>query len=280
MRIVQASNKKWRGNQLRHRKGRILLKRMIEGEPGSTENYGLHMGRESAEFFSPRHRHPWDQIRYCIKGRVPIAPGATIDQGEVGYFPEGVPYGPQEGPERQVMVLQFGGASGMGYLNRDTVNRGYDELGEFGRFEGGVFHRARGPGQRKQDGYAAIWQHVTGEKLVFPAPRYSEPVVMKPAHFAWSHAAPGVQVKELGRFSERRTDVGIYALEPGSARKLPASPHLRIAFVTKGRGKCGSGAYLRHTAMEFKPGEVARFSPEIATEMLCITVPAAAPNTA
>ena len=84
MKIVQASENRWRGNQLRHRKGKILIKRLIEGEPSSPENYGLHMGRESAEFFSPRHRHPWDQIRYCISGSVPIAPGKTLDQGEVG----------------------------------------------------------------------------------------------------------------------------------------------------------------------------------------------------
>ena len=144
MKLVQASEKKWRGNQLRHRKGRVLIKRLIEGESGSTENYGLHIGRESAEFFSPRHRHPWDQIRYCVSGRVPIGPGKTIDAGEIGYFPEGLHYGPQEGPERTVMVLQFGGASGRGYLNRDDVNRAYDELGELGRFENGVFHRNLG----------------------------------------------------------------------------------------------------------------------------------------
>ena len=99
MKIVQASEKRWRGDQLRHRKGKILIKRLIEGEAESPENYGLHIGRESAEFFSPRHRHPWDQIRYCISGSVPIAPHKTLDHGEVGYFPEGLHYGPQKGPE-------------------------------------------------------------------------------------------------------------------------------------------------------------------------------------
>jgi hypothetical protein len=274
MRIVQASEKTWRGNQLRHRKGKILIKRLIEGEAGSPENYGLHIGRESAEFFSPRHRHPWDQVRYCVSGSVPIGPGKTIDAGEVGYFPEGLHYGPQEGPERTVMVLQFGGASGKGYLNRDHVNRAYDELGEFGKFEKGVFRRTRGAGKRNLDGYEAIWQHLTGEKLVFPPPRYSEPVIMKPANFAWTGTgAPGVDRKMLGRFSDRGTEITIFRLEPGRRRVLPGDDHLRVVFVMKGRGKCGRREYKRHTAIEFAPGDAAGFTPETRTTLLSIRIP-------
>lgn len=277
MKIVQASEMIWRGNQLRHRKGKILIKRLIEGAAGSPENYGLHIGRESAEFFSPRHRHPWDQIRYCIAGSVPIGPGKTIDAGEIGYFPEGLHYGPQEGPERTVMVLQFGGASGNGYLNRDTVNRAYDELGEFGRFEKGVFRRNGGPGKRNLDGYEAIWQHVTGKPLQFPAPRYSEPVIMKPAHFAWRDSgAPGVQQKDLGRFSDRGTEVTVFRVEPGRRRVLPGTDHMRIVFVMKGRGKCGRKPYKRHTALELSDGEVLAVTPEAATELLVMTIPSVA----
>ncbi len=277
MKLVQASEKKWRGNQLRHRKGRILIKRLIEGESGSTENYGLHIGRESAEFFSPRHRHPWDQIRYCVSGRVPIGPGKTIDAGEIGYFPEGLHYGPQEGPERTVMVLQFGGASGKGYLNRDDVNRAYDELGELGRFENGVFHRNLGGGKRNLDGYEAIWRHLTGAPLVFPSPRYSEPVIMKPAHFSWRRSSTsGTEQKDLGRFSDRGTEVTVYRLATGKRSVLPGKDHLRVVFVMKGRGKCGRKSYLRHTAIEFAPGETAAFAPEACTELLCMTIPSLA----
>ncbi|MGB0629671.1 MAG: hypothetical protein ACPGRZ_03165 [Alphaproteobacteria bacterium] len=274
MRLIQASEKQWRGNQLRHRKGKILIKRLIEGEAGSPENYGLHIGRESAEFFSPRHRHPWDQIRYCISGSVPIGPGKTIDAGEIGYFPEGLHYGPQEGPERTVMVLQFGGASGKGYLNRDEVNRAYDELSEVGEFVNGVFRRTRGRGKRNLDGYEAIWQHLTGAPLVFPQPRYGESAIMKPAHFAWrSGADPGLEQKNLGRFSDRGTDITVYRAAPGKRRVLPGADHLRIVFVMKGRGKCGRKSYKRHTAIEFAPGDTAGFTPEVRTELLCMTLP-------
>lgn len=275
MKIVQASENRWRGNQLRHRKGKILIKRLIEGEPSSSENYGLHIGRESAEFFSPRHRHPWDQIRYCISGSVPIAPGKTLDRGEVGYFPEGLHYGPQEGPERKVMVLQFGGASGKGYLNRDEVNRAYDELGEFGMFKNGVFQRTRGHGKRNLDGYAAIWQHLTGMPLNFPSPRYSEPVIMKPFNFSWRNGTVrGIRQKDLGRFSDRLTEVTIFQLTPGRS-SLPAGiNHLRIIFVIKGSGRCRCETYKRHTAIELASGEPASFAVDVQTELLCITIPA------
>ena len=275
MKIVQASENRWRGNQLRHRKGKILIKRLKEGEPSSPENYGLHMGRESAEFFSPRHRHPWDQIRYCISGSVPIAPGKTLDQGEVGYFPEGLHYGPQKGPERKVMVLQFGGASGKGYLNRDEVNRAYDELGEFGMFKNGVFQRTRGNGKRNLDGYAAIWQHLTGMPLNFPSPRYSEPVIMKPFNFSWRNGTVrGIRQKDLGRFSDRLTEVTIFQLTPGRS-SLPAGiNHLRIIFVIKGSGRCRRETYKRHTAIELASGEPASFAVDVQTELLCITIPA------
>ncbi|PPR12151.1 MAG: hypothetical protein CFH41_00184 [Alphaproteobacteria bacterium MarineAlpha11_Bin1] len=274
MKLVLESEKRWRGNQLRHRKGKILLKRLIEGEMGSPENYGLHIGRESAEFFSPRHRHPWDQIRYCISGSVPIGPGKTIEAGEIGYFPEGLHYGPQEGPERTVMVLQFGGASGNGYLNRDEVNRAYEELSEVGSFDKGVFRRSRGKGKRNLDGYEAIWQHLTGAPLVFPRPRYSAPVIMKPGNFAWrAGRESGVYLKNLGRFSDRGMEVTIVRLDRGGHRILQDVEHLRIVFVMKGQGRCGIRNYKRHTAIEFKSGEAASFMPAVTTELLCITIP-------
>jgi len=34
MKIVQAAERKWLANQLRHRKGNILIKEMLEGEDG------------------------------------------------------------------------------------------------------------------------------------------------------------------------------------------------------------------------------------------------------
>ena len=104
--------------------------------------------------------------------------------------------------------------------------------------------------------------------------RYSEPVIMKPAHFAWRESAsPGVQQKDLGRFSDRGTEVTIFRLTPGKRRVLPGADHLRLVFVMKGRGKSGRKEYKRHTAIEFAAGDVAAFTAASATELLCMTIP-------
>src|SRR5271168_1317022 len=59
---------------------------------------------------SPRHRHNFDQVRFILEGEV------TYDRknygaGWLGYFPEGVPYGPHGGIEHREIVLQFAGLS-------------------------------------------------------------------------------------------------------------------------------------------------------------------------
>ena len=47
----------------------------------------------------------------------------TIKEGDVCYHPEGVEYGPQndeeDGTDHILLILQFGGTSGQGYLSYD-----------------------------------------------------------------------------------------------------------------------------------------------------------------
>ena len=74
MRIVRASEMTWRGNQLRHRKGKILIKRLIEGGAGSPENYGLHIGCESAEFFHPGTATPGTRFGTAFPAVYPSVP--------------------------------------------------------------------------------------------------------------------------------------------------------------------------------------------------------------
>ena len=132
-------------------------------------------------------------------------------------------------------------------------------------------------GKRNLDGYEAIWQHVTGKTLEFPPPRYTDPVIMKPAHFAWRDSGvAGVRQKDLGRFSDRGTEVTVFRAEPGRRRVLPAADHLRVVFVMKGRGKCGRKDYKRHSALEFGAGEALAITPDTATELLVMTIPSVA----
>jgi len=65
-----------------------------------------------------------------------------LKAGMLGYYPEGVPYGPQVNKtDIFCAVLQFGGASGSGYLLPREVKAGMEELKKFGEFKDGIFHR-------------------------------------------------------------------------------------------------------------------------------------------
>lgn len=42
------------------------FRRLMEGEPGTIDNFQLSLGRVSGDFYSPRHRHNFEQIRFKI----------------------------------------------------------------------------------------------------------------------------------------------------------------------------------------------------------------------
>ena len=70
--------------------------------------------------------------------------------------------------------------------------------------------------------------------------------------------------------------VTVFRAEAGKRRVLPGPDHLRVVFVMKGRGKCGRKDYKRHSALEFAAGETAAVTPEMATELLVMTLPSVA----
>jgi len=173
MDLIHADLLPWGGSLVPHRQGTIAHKRLFEGCAGSPDNFSLTLAREQPDYFSPRHRHNWDQVRFCLRGSVPVGKALTLDAGEVGYFPEGVRYGPQEGGiEREVLVLQFGGASGQGYMTPDQTLAGREALLLQGVFEGGVFKRPPGTGKQNQDAYEAIWQQIFGQAMNYPKGLY------------------------------------------------------------------------------------------------------------
>src|SRR5205823_4501889 len=123
------------------RTGVLEQKFLLTGRDGDPNNYLLNVGRTGTGGWStPRHRHNFDQIRYVIKGTYPYAKGKSMPEGSVAYFPEGVHYGPQDRPEGlEMMVCQFGGASGSGYLSVAQREAANERLTKKGEFKNGVF---------------------------------------------------------------------------------------------------------------------------------------------
>jgi hypothetical protein len=232
------------------------------------------MGRSDKDFVSPRHRHNFEQFRFQLEGDLNFARDGVMKTGMVGYFPEGASYGPQtsEG-NATTIVLQFGGASGAGYLSRKEVKQGMDELKAFGSFEGGVFRRNEGvPGKRNMDGYEAIWSHVNGRPLEYPKPRYPEPIMMDGGHFDWVAMpdSPGVSQKLIGVFTERRAEAGFYKLEPGATLRA-SGRGIYVAYAGEGRI---AGEPLRpFTTLFLEHGEEAAITATTGAELIHFGLP-------
>ena len=154
---------------LEHRGGIFHGRIMVEGEPGALDNFQLSFGQMGGDFNSPRHRHNFEQIRYQLEGVLDYGRDGKLVAGMVGYFPEAVYYGPQTQDPNipcKTIVLQFGGASGSGYLSQAEVQAGMQALKREGEFKDGVFRRrADVEGKRNVDGYQAIWEHANGRPM-------------------------------------------------------------------------------------------------------------------
>ena len=276
MQVVHAARMEWGENLAAQRAGRMAHKILFEGEERSPDNYLLALANEGSDYYSPRHRHPWDQVRMCLQGSIPVGRGLRIAAGEVGYFPEGVHYGPQQGgPDRMTLVLQLGGASGLGYLSAAQLRWGRERLLAEGVFEQGIFRRTSGAGRKNEDAYEAIWRVVTGEPLRYPKPRYRAPLILRPEGFSWRPVAgsPGLRRRFLGVFPERGLSLDCFALEPAAVWATGAAAARRFVFACSGAGECEGAPFSAHSAMRLQPGEAGRLLASEPTELFVITVP-------
>ena len=91
---------------MKHRGDGLSFKRLAKGSVGMPENFVLLLSKQK-DFYSPRHKHNFDQFRYAIQGDFNLAPNLMLGEGQIAYHPEGVYYGPQDdgAEERRMLVL-------------------------------------------------------------------------------------------------------------------------------------------------------------------------------
>jgi len=245
MKTAHAANIEW-GPVSGHRSGGIDFKRLIQGADGAPDNFEFSFVRTAGDYYTPRHRHNFDQLRFCLEGSMNYAPGKNLSAGTIGYFPEGTFYGPQQDTVGSiVLLLQMGGAAGYGFMSYRQLNDGYQRLADLGQFDHGVFTRQTTDGRaQRKDGYEAIWEYVNHREVEYPAPRYEEPVVMHAENFGWRAIGGGFDYKHLGSFGERGLEVGFIRGAKGATHTLGALLSPELALVTK-------GAF----AVENRPGE-------------------------
>jgi len=172
-----------------------------------------------------------------------------------------VPYGLQkdEGDEERILlILQFGGVSGNGFIEYARIletQKAMAASGE-GRFEGGRFWKngEREVGGEGRDGFQAVWEEVNGREMVYPGPRYEAPVLLKPAKIGWRNLGKDVWVKHLGSFTERATRVDILRVEKAKY-EIRSQEALQLGFVIKGEGILSGELLSYEDAFRLKEGE-------------------------
>lgn len=266
------------GGRASHRVGTVEQQRFpIEtGMPG----YNLSFSRDTVGdgFFSPRHRHCWDQLRFVLDGSLSIGE-ANLESGDCGYFPEAVAYGPQEqAGDATVLVLQFTGAGGLYYPTWGELEAAAGKLRSAGgTFEGGRYKGTTPDGSRiDQDGYEAMWEAQQGRKLVYPQPRYSDVVIMKSLHYEWlpDPGRRGVEVKTLGSFTEYQTTVALMRLAAGSRLdgENVAAPQLR--YVLTGAVERGGQVYPAGSCFWVPAGALSLpLDSTAGAELFAVTIP-------
>ncbi|WP_338244287.1 hypothetical protein [Aurantiacibacter hainanensis] len=250
-------------------------KRLFEGEEESPDNYMLVMSREPNTYFSPRHRHPWDQIRFCLEGKIPIAKGLFVEPGEIAYFPESAHYGPQEGgDDRIVLLLQFGGASGQGFIGPDALKQARLEMEKSGSFERGVYCCSEDGKRTNRDAYEAVWKHVKGVSPVYVEPVYKTPIVMRPKALEWQPTdKPKTTTKQIGNFPHRKLAITAIRIEQGGEFTFETSERLRrFLFVEKGSGEIEGKELGIWSAVRIQPGEEAIVRADETLEVLELAV--------
>jgi hypothetical protein len=273
MKIVAFEESNWK---MDHPTGDIAFQHLLKGTDGTPENFMLILGRQERDFLMPRHRHNFDQIRFPIIGTMSHGNGVVVGQGEVAYIPEGLPYGPQDDPlepygpgERLQLVLQFGGSSGIGFMSIEQRRQAYKDLEKTGTFEGPYYRHNDGSSAW---GLNAVWEHVFGERIKYPRPRYKNIVIADPNVFNWLPVAgvSGVDCKFMGSFSERGVWVEMIRVRAGADWTSSVADATRLMVVLSGEGNVEDRSISPLTALEAISGEKLRLSAR--SEMVIFTI--------
>lgn len=244
------------------------------GEPGTPGNFKFGLFHQTGDFFSPRHRHNFDQFRFQIEGECGFERNGNMRPGVLGYFPEGAYYGPQSSKGANLAaVVQFGGPSGCGYLAQHQVDAAYKQMKNFGTFEGGIYRRNEGVAGRKTiDSFEAVWEFANKRRMVYPQPQYADPILIDLDAFRWQPlaGAKGVEEKPLGTFTDCNIRCASYKLSPGGNYSAEGRG---LFLVLSGHGSVEGLPMRRYTAAYLKGGERASFTAYETAEILLLGLP-------
>jgi quercetin dioxygenase-like cupin family protein len=233
----------------------IRLRDMSFRDPARGLNLSVAVGVTGAGGFSPRHRHTFEQIRYYIDG--PTKFDRTIyHPGDCVYFPEGVAYGPQTSHNDEDclhVTLQFSGPSGIYFPTTEEQERARNEMAATGSFEGGTYRFSDG---REQDANEAVFEHISGTKLVYPEKRYDAPVRMRvPAYRAEPLDGDArVTERKLATFNEIGPAIRFIEAAAGTTVAGATQPFTEVRVLVRGSARFEGRAYDGQSVFFFPAG--------------------------
>ncbi len=229
----------------------------------------------NSDYYTPRHRHNFDQIRIMLKGSFQWNPRFIQKEGMVGYFTEGTMYTQQGVDDSATLLLQVGGASGEGYMNYEQMQAGIRELQQHGQFNKGIYEGREASGEPiKRDGYEAIWECVFGRKISYAKPRYQAPIMLWPDRFSWTSTInKGVYRKSLGIFNERGLALDQLRLDAASGFIANAADKSRLLYFLSGDGRANAEIYQQATTVYLDKGETVELEAMTNTELYLFDLP-------
>ena len=271
------------------RKGSFPGKRLLTEDAADGLNFVfvrnefVHTG--DAAFETPRHRHTFAQVKFVERGASNYGPDQFIEEGEIGYFPRMAYYGPQLQENCTSNVIQFGfhGEHQKGPVWEAYRAEALETLKARGTIADGLYTETdpQTGRTRVRDGVEAVYEQQyrmhTGEALAMRPPSYESVILMKPSAFPWFQAAPGVEMKHLGRFydqpgPEGDVRISMLRLSDGGVHTLSAD-RAQLAWTTGSGLKAESRTAEGHTTVYSSIGEEDEISGDTGVELFVVEFP-------
>jgi len=206
----------------KHRGPGLKMKSLAFRGDGRGNNLWLSLSEMEDGWFSPRHRHNFDQIRSVLDGETGFTEW-NLQAGECAYFPAGVHYGAQEQHGSALLLtLQFPGADGDYYLTPEHVEQTVAALRaenpEFGRNGKGVDRQGR-----ERDSYEIVWETHQGHPVRYPNSDLTGPVLFDRDDPVVDDHITGGDVTLVGRIDSNGLRV-LRVTSTGPLRIRPANP--------------------------------------------------------
>ena len=227
----------------KHRGAGLKMKPLAFRGDGRGSNLWLSLSEMEDGWYSPRHRHNFDQIRYVLEGETGFTEW-DLHAGECAYFPAGVRYGPQaQHGSALLFTLQFPGAGGQYFLTpeqvEETVARLRAEDPDFGQGGKGVDRQGR-----ERDSYEIVWETHQDAPMRYPASSFTGPVLLdRDESIADKHIAGG-GVRLLGEIESNGLQV-LRVTGSGPLHIVPAAPGRTEFWILEGGSVDVDGRELR-----------------------------------